>query len=317
MTSRRLGLTGRSVPGIGLGGYSFKEAAHRDRHTAVIRRALDLGATLIDTAPGYGDSEETIGLALAGVPRDAYQLSTKYYPYGEGDRLNPSDTDFDRSLTRSLERLRTDHVDLLHLHWVHGPEDIRRILSSPLAGALRRAQAAGRVRLLAVSEASEMDGEHWMLETAMSLRFFDAVMVTYNVFLQTAARGVLPLAARDGVGVLVMMPLNQAENGSGLTGPAGAAENVRRLAAAGALPADPAFMEPGLMDFLTSGTRLSVPQAALRFVLDHDAVSCALVGTANPDHFAESAAANDAPPLPKATHARAHALFGKVTRHIK
>ena len=93
---------------------------------------------MVDTAPGYKDSEEVVGRALAGGLRSRVILSTKYYPYGEGDRLDLSGDRMSESLTRSLSRLGTDHVDILHLHWVHSPADILAIASSELASALRK-----------------------------------------------------------------------------------------------------------------------------------------------------------------------------------
>jgi aryl-alcohol dehydrogenase-like predicted oxidoreductase len=316
MKTRTLGRTGLAVPELGLGGYSFRD--HRDRtgQLAVVRQALELGITLIDTAAGYGASEETIGLALEGVARDRFLLSTKYYPYGEGDALETSPGPLNASVEQSLRRLRTDHLDLLHLHWVHGPEDVEQIIASPLAEALHQLQASGKVRHLAVSEASELDGTHTMLEYALPTGFFDSVMLTFNVFLQTA-HNLFQLARQAKAGVLVMMPLNQPAGGSGLTGTEGARENIRRLVAEGQLPEGRPYSESDVMDFLTRGTELSLPQAAIRFALDQPDVHSVLVGTSRVAHLEQARVASDAPPLPEATHRRAAELFGRINKHVK
>jgi len=318
MKTRRLGRTGLTVPEVGVGGYAFRDAAGRDSHVAVIRKAVELGGTLVDTAPGYGASEETVGIALEGGLRDRVILSTKYYPYGEGDALDLSGESFTRGLEASLAKLKTGHVDIIHLHWVHNAEDIRRILLSDLARAMRASQSAGKVRYLAISEATEMDGQHTMLQSVIPNRFFDAVMVTYNVLLQNAALGIFPLAHQTDTGILVMMPLNQPPApGSGLVSREAAAENVRRLVAAGQLPAGAPYDDPGLMDFLTAGTKASLPQAALRFVLDHREVSCVLVGTTNTAHLEEAVAATEMPMLDVSVRSRARSLFGKINQQVK
>src|SRR6266536_3264810 len=127
MQYRRFGRTGLqvSIMGLGSGGPSQlgqssgvpEEDAHR-----VVRRALDLGINLIDTAADYRDSEAILGRALRGVPRDSYVLCTKFNPV-RGRTADPADEsalkseqDFLDSLERSLQRLGTDHVDLLELH---------------------------------------------------------------------------------------------------------------------------------------------------------------------------------------------------------
>jgi len=318
MKTRLLGRTRLPVPEIGVGGWVFRDASRRDAHVAVIRRAIELGVNLIDTAPGYDASEETVGIALEGVPRESVILSTKYYPYGEGDVLNLSGEAFARSLAQSLDRLKTGYVDIVHLHWVHTADDIRRILVSDLARVMRRMQSEGKIRYLAVSEATELDGDHTMLQTALPARFFDSVMVTHNVFLQNAALGVFPLAKQADAGILVMMPLNQPPTpGSGLVSRESAAENVRRLVAEGQLPAGKPYDDPAILDFLTAGTGASLPQAAIRFVLDSPAVTCTLVGTTNPAHLEQAVAASEMPPLASTVHTEARLLFGKINKQVK
>jgi aryl-alcohol dehydrogenase-like predicted oxidoreductase len=150
------------------------------------------------------------------------------------------------------------------------------------------------------------------------MRFFDSVMVTHNVFLQNAALGIFPLAHQADAGVLVMMPLNQPPTpGSGLLSREAAAENVRRLVAEGQLPAEAPYDDPALIDFLTEGIQATLPQAAIRYVLDHKEVSCALVGTTNPAHLEAAIAASEMPPLDRTVHAKARSLFGKINKQVK
>jgi aryl-alcohol dehydrogenase-like predicted oxidoreductase len=317
MMHRPLGTTGLTVSAIGLGGVSFRSLDQAREATAVVHRALERGVTLVDTAPGYGESEAIIGNALAGGERDRVVLSTKYYPYGPGDKVNLSGEALAKSFAESLRRLKTSHVDLLHLHWVHSADDIQAILNSDLGRTMQRFKSTGHIRHFAVSEASEIDGDHAMLRSAIPSKFFSSVMVTYNALFQNAERDVFPLAQAAGTGVVVMMPLNQPTEGGGLLSARHAGVTLQRLRKEGQLPPAGAGTDDVLLDFMTAGTTLTMPQAALRFALDHPAVSSVLVGTANPAHLDESLAAADAPSLSAATHARLRELFGGINKHIK
>ena len=317
MKMRRLGRTGLNVSEMGLGGVRFTDLPRSEAYARVVRRALDRGVTLIDTAPGYAHSEEVLGQALTGVPRERFVLSSKYYPYGEGDALALSGEALARSVARSLERLRTGHLDILHLHWVHTADDILKIMNSDLGRTLQRLKSLGNIRHLAVSEASELDGEHRMLEAALPKQFFEVVMVAYNVFFQTAERTVLPLARETDTGVLVMMPLNQPLSGKGLLGTAAARDNLKDLVTEGALTAGSTWDDPAVLDFLTADSSRTMPQAAIRFALDRPEVSSVLVGTASVEHLDEDLAASDQPPLSASAHARARELFGSVLKQVK
>ena len=86
--------------------------AEQDR---LIHRCLDLGINLFDTHEGYKDSEEILGHALSGVPRDRYSLVTKWtYPRDGDPTADPED--LARSVEGSLRRLNTDHIDVMLLH---------------------------------------------------------------------------------------------------------------------------------------------------------------------------------------------------------
>ena len=312
MCMRPLGSTGLQVSEVGLGGVWFASLADAAKHAAVIRAAVDAGVNVVDTAPGYKDSEEVVGRALEEGLRSRVILSTKYYPYGEEDKVALSGDRMRASLERSLARLRTDHLDILHLHWVHSAEDVLAIASGELGEALHAEKKGGRVRHIAVSEASEMDGEHRMLEAAIPTGLFEVVMVTHNVLLQTAEKNVLPLARKHGTGVLVMMPFNQPMGKMGLINREFAAAGVKRLVEKGALPDRAPYNQAEVMDFLTEGTKMSLPQAALRFVLDRPEVSCVLIGTSSLTHLSENLSASSLPPLSPSVSAKARELFGSV-----
>ena len=140
---------GETVPAMGLGTWAMGErAAERAQEVAALRRGIELGMTLIDTAEMYaeGGAEEVVADAVAGQ-RDAVFLVSKVYPH------NASKEGTVQACERSLRRLKTDRIDLYLLHW-RG--------SHPLAetvAAFEGLREAGKIRHWGVSnlDAAEME----------------------------------------------------------------------------------------------------------------------------------------------------------------
>ena len=123
----------------GIGGYSFQSKENLEKARAVIKKSTELGVTLIDTAPTYKDSEDVIGEVLKNFDRDKLIVSSKYYPYSPvDDKVNFNVKDMFDTVDRSLKRLGTDYLDILHFHWVHNAEDINAIINSKLADAMHK-----------------------------------------------------------------------------------------------------------------------------------------------------------------------------------
>jgi D-threo-aldose 1-dehydrogenase len=113
----QVGQTDLKVSRIGLGTAHVGKST--DEHgVAIIQKALELGINFLDTAPLY-KTERYLGLALAGVPRDSYVLATKVgrLPDGQGGfTFNYSRDDVLRSIENSLNTLKIDRIDILHIH---------------------------------------------------------------------------------------------------------------------------------------------------------------------------------------------------------
>ena len=121
-----LGRTGLKVSIVGFGASGNFGAMTGDREEqagALIRQALDLGIDLIDTAANYGHSEEILGRAIKGVPREEYTLNSKYFPIN-ADGCVLRKCEVRASVDRSLSRLRCGHLDVLQIHGVR-PEHYR------------------------------------------------------------------------------------------------------------------------------------------------------------------------------------------------
>ncbi len=177
---------------------------------ALLNGVLDLGCNLIDTAPAYGLSEERIGRAIAHR-RDEYLLSTKV---GETFAAGQSTYDYSAasiraSIHRSLQRLNTDHLDIV---FIHSDGDDRRILTETDAvSVLSDFREQGLVRAIGLS-GKTIDGVQLAMEWA------DALMIEYNLRDQSHGK-IITQAAERGIAVFIKKGL-----GSG-TFPA--AESIR------------------------------------------------------------------------------------------
>ena len=200
MIRRVLGRTGLEVSVLGFGG---SEIGFERVDVATVRRllhdALDAGLDVVDTAECYGDSEALIGEALAGRRRDV-RLFTKCGHYEGTGRDDWRPASLERSIARSLERLRTDHVDLLQLHTC-SEDDLRR---GDVIEVAERARARGQARFVGYS------GDGAAARLAIECGRFDTLQTSLNVADQEAIDLTLPLARARGVGVIVKRPIANA-----------------------------------------------------------------------------------------------------------
>jgi len=318
MKYRRLGRTGLNVSlmGLGSGGPSSmgqatgvpEAEAHR-----VIRRALDLGINLIDTAAGYRDSEAILGRGLRGVSRQNYVLCTKAHvrQLGVGQVGNEpliTEVDLVASLTRSLQRLNTDHIDVFQLHAV--PPELYQAVRDRFVPVLRKQQEAGSIRFLGLSEYFSGDHRHEALARVLEDDIFDTIMVGYNLLSPSPEAHVLPEALRKDIGVLVMCAIHRT-----IAHPDRLAELIAELKTRGAVPAD-ALPDSGPLDWLIHDDVESIAAAAYKFAAEPPAVSSVLTGTANVEHLEANVRAILGPPLPPADRRRLLDVFGPVGRNL-
>src|SRR5437870_5568009 len=196
LPTRLLGQTGAAVTLFGLGGEGVLRTYDRAAEAvAVIHRALDQGVNYCDTAPAYAGSLDYYGAALGERRREIFLASKTH------DRTRDGSL---RLLDESLERLRTDHLDLWQLHDLRTPGDLRAIFGRGGAlEALIQARQEGRVRFLGLT------GHHdpAILLDAMGRFDFDTVLVALNgadIHRLSFARTVLVEAGRKGMGVIGM-----------------------------------------------------------------------------------------------------------------
>jgi len=199
---------GATVPQLGLGTWRLGESARRRAaEVAAVRRALELGYRLIDTAEMYGEggAEEIVGEALAGaiadgvVRRADVVVVTKVYPH------NASERGVAQACDRSRRRLRLDVIDLYLLHW-RG----RHALASTVAG-FESLRARGAIRRWGVSNFDVADLE----ELGRTER--GAHCVANQVYYSASQRGIeidlLPRQRELGIATMAYCPIDQGRLG--------------------------------------------------------------------------------------------------------
>ncbi|HEY3695001.1 aldo/keto reductase [Phenylobacterium sp.] len=295
-----------SVAGLGCGGNSrlgMARGATTEQAADLVRHALDLGVTFIDTAQAYG-TEAAVGLGVAGR-RDGVFISTKctVRQAGGGEWLAPAD--LAGRIEDGLRQLRTDRIDLFNLHAVR-PDDYDEVVER-LVPELRRQQQAGKIRFLGVTELFQTDTRHEMLARAVPDGIFDVVMVGFNLLNPSARRSVFPLTRVADVGTQIMFAVRRA-----LSRPEVLRELVATLVAEGQVAPD-AVNPDDPLDFVTrSAGAGSVVEAAYRFCRHEAGADVILTGTGDPRHLSENVAAILGPPLPAGVLQRLEQAFGRV-----
>jgi aryl-alcohol dehydrogenase-like predicted oxidoreductase len=206
MRYQQLGRSGLKVSRICLGSNNFGSQIDGAGSVAIIRKAIDLGINLIDTANIYTDteSEKIIGKAIEGY-RDQVIIATKVgMDMGEG----PNQSGLSRhhilwQVQESLKRLATDYIDIYYLHRFD-PE-------TPLEETLRTMDdlvREGKVRYVACSNfAARQIAKADAICDRLGLEKFVAVQPPYNLLNREAEKELLPFCHEEGLGVLNYSPL--------------------------------------------------------------------------------------------------------------
>ena len=302
MNYRNLGNTGLrvSVVGLGCGGPSRlgqRAGKGADHSVRLVRKALDLGVNFLDTAENYG-TEEIVGEAIRGVPRDHVVVSTKKIMPEPGD-ADPAGA-MRAGVEASLKRLGTDYVDVFHLHGVGAARyDFAAGVMAPVLTELRE---AGKIRAVGITEEFPANPRHEMLQRGLHDPWWDVVMVGFNLLNPSARRSVFPLTLGKGVGTLVMFAVRRA-----LSQPAQLDKLLREME-------QRAILAPGAaLGFLTeNGCAETLTEAAYRFCVHEPGVDVVLTGTGNERHLEANVAAALKPPLPPGALEKLEALFGRV-----
>ena len=299
MTFRKLGRSGIEVSVVGLGCMSL--GVDRPRAAGILRRALELGVTLFDTADLYdhGVNEEIVGETLRGV-RDKVVIATKvgnrWRPDGSGWDWDPSADYILREVHESLRRLKTDYIDLYQLHGGTLDDPVEETV-----GAFERLQKDGLIRAWGISSIRPNVVRRFAAMAERGTAGLTSEMVQYSVLDRRPEEEILEAARSAGFGVL-----------------------VRGAVAGGLLAGEPPLGKPAA-EYLglsvsevqeaqvalraMSASDTGAAQAAIRFVLSHPAVTAVAAGASSVAQVEANVAAAAAPLL---SGAERRALQGAV-----
>ena len=269
METTTLGNTGLKVSrlGVGLAEMGALTTAQAELAGRILGSALDAGINFFDTAECYGNSEELIGLTMAHR-RDEIVLATKAGHLSTGAAGEPwTGAAVTASIDLSLKKLKTDHVDLVQVH----AYDVSAPTPDDVIEAVMDARDAGKTRFVGYS--GENEDAEWAIQTGL----FDTLQASFNLVDQWPRYGAFERASEKGIGFIAKRPIANAVWGK--AGSAGDAEltgnNAERLRRARTM------LEQGP---IADGPEDPIA-LALGFVLSHDEVGTAIVGTRNPEHM--------------------------------
>ncbi len=294
MKYRKLGATDLNVSEIALGSWlTYAGGLEQEQTTRCVRQALDLGINFLDTANIYGNgvAETVLGEALADVPRDAYILATKlFYPMSDTDR-GLSRAQIFKQLDASLQRLRTDYIDLYQCH-----EYDEAIPLEETMEALTEVVRSGKVRYIGFSNWSAEN-----IKEALALSGFERFVSSqpqYSMLCRKPESEIIPLCRANDISQIVWSPLAQGVlTGKYLPGMAPPADSRA---------ASP-FMARSFRDHLRSdrvlaavqelkpiaaAAGLSMSQLALAWILRESNVAAAIIGATKPEQIIDNAAAS-------------------------
>ena len=323
MKTRTLGRNGFVIGEVGLGCWQFGgDWGAMDEGTAdeIMTASLESGVDLFDTANVYGGgrSEEWIGKFLSGRTGRVV-VATKY---GRGPDAYPdryTEEGLRHAIDESRNRLRVETIDLVQLHCI--PMSVLR--AGEVFDWLRRAQADGLIRHFGASVETVEEGILCLGQEGLL-----SLQIIFNLFRQKPAAELLPRAKERGVGIIVRLPLASGllsgrftaattfpENDHRNYNRDGAAFNVGETFAG--LPlAKGAELAAQLKSLVPSG--MTMAQMAMRWILDHEAVSVIIPGASSVVQAKENAAVSALPSLSPELHAELSAFYrDEVRAHIR
>lgn len=256
MYYKQYGNTDMKVSAIGLGTMRYDDedilAGRYEKCAEIPLYALEKGINYWDTAPFYchDKSEIVTGLALSQVKRSDVYVTSKV---NLGTLQNDSSRDaFRKRLETSLERLKTDYIDFYHMWCMLSIESWEKHMEA-LYEYFAEAKAEGLIRNIVFS--SHMQGDE--IEKVIQADKFKGMLLGYNALNYRFRQSGIRSAYENGMGVVVMNPLG-----------------------GGMIPRN-----PDAFSYLTEGSDLTVPQAALRFVASHQEITVTLAGCTTKSHI--------------------------------
>lgn len=304
MKMRTLGRTGLKVSELAMGGLFVASFVNEfDPARAAVNRALELGINYIDTAPGYGNSEEVLGKALAGV-QQPFVLSTKLG--GRPQPFKPQDKDgLLQSVEQSLKLLKRDTIDILMIHEPDRPGQYDwwtdwENYNGPVIEVMDQLKKSGTIKYTGLGGTTAYE----MVPIIRTGRF-DVILTAFNYSLlwREAEIEVLPAAKEQNMGIIIGSPLQQGalakRYDAAINGEARWLSKPRR-------------QQFKALYALLDELKMPISELGLRFVISNPDISCTLMGARSPQEVEQNVAAVEKGPLPKDVLKRLDAIAAQV-----
>ena len=296
MEYRQIGDSDLRVSEISLGSWlTYGVGVDRDLGEACVRRAFDVGINFLDTANVYGRgaAEKFLGEVLDGVDRSSYVLATKVFGQMSKDDSGLSAAQIRKQCDASLQRLRTDYVDLYQCHRYDKDTPLEETME-----ALTEVVRQGKARYIGFSEWSPANIQAALdLVGSAGVEKFVSSQPQYSMLWRRPEKGVIPLSAEHGISQIVWSPLAQGV----LTGKytPGSPPPADSRAASDLMGQ---MMDAWTKDEVLSAVQglrpiadelgLSMAQLALAWVLREPNVASAIIGASRPEQVDDNAAAS-------------------------
>ncbi|TGV04655.1 aldo/keto reductase [Flavivirga rizhaonensis] len=325
MKTRKIGDKGFEVSEVALGcwqlGADWGTSINKENGLAILEEAVNNGITFFDTADiyGHGKSEKLIGEFLNSTDKQI-RVATKF---GRGGDVYPDKYSKDvlrKAIESSLKRLDVNAIDLLQLHCV--PKQL--LLEENIFGWLRDLKAEGLIKNFGASVETVEEGLICLKQEGLL-----SLQVIYNVFRQKLTKDLLPQAEEKGIGIIVRLPLASGllsgKFNKNTTFPKDDHRNYNRNGEAfnvgetfAGLPFEKGleFVDTISNKILPEG--LSMVELALRWILDHQAVSCVIPGASSTKQVLSNAKVSNIEPLSTETHRLLSKLYSEdIQQYIR
>lgn len=290
MERRVLGRTGLEVSVLGLGGLFISKVGGKELSEScrTVRRALELGINYIDTAPSYANSEEVLGIALDGLPRDSYYISTKLG--GRPQPFDPKDKSaLRRSVEESLRLLRCEYIDILMIHEPDRPgqydwwSDYDNF-HGPVVDLLEELKSEGTIRFTGLGGTTA-----YQLPYIMATGLYDVVLTAFNYSLlwREATICIFPEAKRQNMGIIIGSPLQQGA----------LAQRYKEVETGAWWLSKPRQEQFKRLYALLDEIGMPLPEMALRFVISNPDISTVLTGVRSVEEIEQNVSAIEKGPL--------------------
>jgi aryl-alcohol dehydrogenase-like predicted oxidoreductase len=311
MKYRKIGSSDLIVSEIALGSWlTYSGGIDKDRSIACIKRALDVGITLIDTANiyGRGAAETVLGEALSGTDRSGYVLATKlFFPMTASDQ-GLSRAQIFKQLEASLKRLRTDYIDLYQCHRYDSKTPLEETMQ-----ALTDVARQGKVRYIGFSE-WPVDKIRAAIEM-LGVEKFVSSQPQYSLLWRQPEAEVFPLCRSNGISQIVWSPLAQGVLTGKYLPDAEVPRGSRATSPTMGSMFDKAFLSRPVLQAvqqikpLAEKAGLTLAQFALAWILREPNVASAIIGATRVQQIDENIAASGAVVDP--------ALFAEAERLVE